>query len=191
MQGCEHLRNGHAACGVHHGGGYLAERREHECAAAHVGVRNGEAWRVEHDVVVEKHVDVDGAVVVYAVFRLDGAPERALHPLRGVKEGFGGRGVSTRAAALRKEWLEVKPTGAVSWNDETAASLEPSCVRRSKARRMLSPRRRGWSRGLCKQSASVDNEHCVAVRAELVVFLECHLVGRHGVLVAAKGGCEH
>ena len=92
LQGCEHLRNGHAACGVHHGGSYLAERREHECAAAHVGVRNGEAWCVEHDVVVEKHVDVDGAVVVYAVFRLDGAPERTLHPLRGVEECFGREG---------------------------------------------------------------------------------------------------
>ena len=88
MQGCEHLRNGHAACGVHHGGGYLAERREHECAAAHVGVRNGEAWRVEHDVVVEKHVDVDGAVGIPAVDTLAGTAQVALDALCDGKQGL-------------------------------------------------------------------------------------------------------
>ena len=64
---------------------YFPQRGHDEVPFVHAGMRQGECGRGELQVSVEKQIDVDGTVVIYAVLRFFLAPQLTFYPLCGPK----------------------------------------------------------------------------------------------------------
>ena len=63
----------------------FAKRYHHKVALLHKGVRYNKVGLVNVHIVEEQDVDVDGAVVIHAVFRLTFAPQLPFYALRGLE----------------------------------------------------------------------------------------------------------
>ena len=57
-----------------------------EVSFLHQGMRNLEIGLVDVEVVVEKNINIDDAVVILAIHRLEGTPHLLLHTLSGLEQ---------------------------------------------------------------------------------------------------------
>ena len=106
----------------------LEQRKQHEPARAHLGVRQRQAVGLELDIAEQQQVEVDRARAVARAARTRG-PGRPRSACRRRAAPRAQGEVVTLAAAFRKSgWSSTSPTGSVSYREETASTSMPSAA---------------------------------------------------------------
>ena len=71
---------------------YLLQRSHHEVALFHQRMRNLEIGLIDDQIIYHQNVDIDDAVVIFSIYRLQGSAHLLLYPLGSLQHLTGSHG---------------------------------------------------------------------------------------------------